>query len=221
MSLDISLLFSCTVLLPLIMGLIRVNRVRASYQPFLLFLLLAFTAEVVGYVSAKLTRSNMLSANIYTLLEAGLILYQFYAWGFLKKRPRLLTALVGAYLLTWIIENLIAGNLSERFCSYFVVLYSLVTVLLCINEINSLITAWSGNLFTHSKFLICIGFIIIGVYSLITEGTMLIDPENSFVTNKIFTLYIFINAFVNIVYAVAVYFMPVRDDYYFSKRFKA
>lgn len=221
MSLDISLLLSCTVLIPLIMGLLRVNRVRASYQPFLLFLLLAFTSEVVGYVSAKLTRSNMLSSNIYTLLEAGLILYQFYTWGFLKKRPRLMIALVGAYLLIWSWENIAMGQLCENFCSYFVVLYSLVTVLLCINEINSLITAWSGNLFMHSKFLICTGFIIIGVYSLITEGTMLIDPENSFVINKIFTLYVFINAFVNIVYAIAVYFMPVRDDYYFSKRFKA
>lgn len=221
MSLDISLLLSCTVLIPLIMGLLRVNQVRGSYQPFLVFLLLAFTAEVVSYLSAKLTRSNMLSSNIYTLLEAGLILYQFHAWGFLKKRPRLLMVLVGAYLLVWGWENIAMGQLTDNFCSYFVVLYSLVTVLLCINEINSLIASWSGNLFTHARFLICMGLIVIGVYSLITEGTMLIDPENSFVINKIFTLYIFINAFVNIVYAIAVYFMPVRDDYYFSKRFKA
>lgn len=214
-------LLSFTVLIPLIMGLVRMNRIRTSYHPFLVFLFFAFTAEVVSQVSIRLTRDNRVTNNIYILLEAAIILYLFYTWGFLKKRKWLLAVLAGAYLVTWVVENICMGVLSEGFSSYFVILYSLITVFLSISGINSLITSYNENLFRNSKFLICIGFIIMGVYSLITEGFMLIDPDNSEVSWKIFLIFVFVNAFVNIVYAVAVYFMPVRDDYYFSQRFKA
>ncbi len=214
-------LLSFTVLIPLIMGLVRMNRIRASYHPFLLFLFLAFTAEVVSEISIRLTRDNRVTNNIYIFLEAAILLYQFYTWGYLRRKKWLLGVLSAAYLITWGVENIGMGVLATGFSSYFVILYSLTTVFLSISEINLLITSYSGNLFRNAKFLICIGLIIIGVYSLITEGFLLIDPYNSSVSRKIFVIFAFINAFVNIVYAVAVYFLPVRDDYYFSKRFKA
>ena len=214
-------LLSFTVLIPLIMGLARMNRIRASFHPFLLLMLLAFTAEVVSQISIRLTKDNRIPSNIYILLEAGIILYLFYTWGFLKKRKWLFAALAAVYLVVWVVENICMGVLANGFSSYFVILYSLTTVFLSISEINALVTSYSDNLFRNSKFLICTGFIIIGVYSLITEGFMLIDPDNSKIGRQIFGIFAFINAFVNIVYAVAVYFMPVRDDYYFSKRFKA
>lgn len=212
---------SFTVLIPLIMGLVRMNRMRTSFHPFILFLFLAFTAELVSEVCIRLTEDNRMVNNIYILLEAFAILYIFYAWGGLRKRKWLLAVLCVVYLATWAFENLRMGVLMEGFSSYFLVLYSLVTVFLAISEINALITSYNDNLFRNSRFLICIGLIIIGVYSLITEGFMLIDPANAIVGRQIFLIFVFINAFVNIVYAVAVYFMPVRDDYYFSRRFKA
>lgn len=221
MSNTVTQLLSFTIIFPMVLGLIRMHRIRASYQPFLLLLLLALTSEVVSEVSIRLTKSNTITSNIYTLLEAGVILYLFYTWGFFKKRPRLMILLAIIYCAVWAFENLYMGLLADGFSSYFLMFYSLVTVLLSINEINSLIAAFGGNLFRNAKFLICIGFIIMGVYSVITEGFQLIDPDNSRVSRNIFNLFAFINAFVNIVYAIAVWFIPVRDDYYFSKRFKA
>ncbi|MGX5820622.1 hypothetical protein ACWKWU_20675 [Chitinophaga lutea] len=228
MSNFIGQLVSFTVAIPLVMGLARMNRIRASFQPFLLLLLMAFTSELVSMISIQLTQSNTISLNIYTLLEAGVILLQFYAWGFLRKKPQLLYLLIVIYLVVWSVENILLGGISTGFSSHFVMVYSLVTVLLSINEINSLITSFSGNLFRDSRFLICAGFIIMGVYSLVTEGLLLVahhfiieDLVTKALAQKIFTLFIIINAFVNIVYAFAVYYMPVREDYYFSRRFKA
>lgn len=221
MNLVISLLLSFTVVIPLIIGLVRLEHIRASYQPFLAYLLLAFTSELVSFLCVKFANSNVISANIYTILEACLILYLFYTWGFLKKRPWLMAILTLLYIGVWTGENIIMGKIDRDFCSYFIMLYSLVTVLLCINEINSLLIEYNRNLFRNAKFLICLGLIIMGVYSLIVEGTLLIDTENGALFTRVYSLFIFINAFVNIVYAIAVYFIPVRDDYYFSKRFKA
>ncbi|RPD39378.1 hypothetical protein [Chitinophaga barathri] len=202
------------------MGLIRLSKIRVSYQPFMLFLLLAFTAEMVGFITVKIIRNNYISTNVYTLVEAIVIACIFYAWGFFREHKLLFRIVLVLYAGVWVTENLIFGDLENQICSYFIFLYSLITVLLSINEINYLI-AERGNLFKNARFLICIGFIIICVYSLITEGTQLIDPDNAPLSNKIFTFYVYINAFVNIVYAVAVYFMPERDDIYFSKRFNA
>ncbi len=216
----IASILSFSIVIPLIMGLVRLGRIRISYQPFMIFMLLAFTSELVGFISVKVIRSNYVSTNIYTLVEAVVIAYIFYAWGFFRDHKILYWTVLALYCVVWTLENLVYGDLESQICSSFIFFYSLVTVLLSINEINYLI-AERGNLFRNARFLICIGLIIICVYSLITEGTQLIDPDNAPLSNKSFSVYVYINAFVNIVYAVAVYFMPERDDIYFSKRFNA
>jgi hypothetical protein len=216
-----SALLSFTIAIPLVLALVRIHKVRTSYFPFMVLLLLAFTTEVVSEISLHLTRGNTTVSNIYTLLEFGVILWQFYAWGFLRRRKALLILLAAVSFFTWVTENIGYGRLEVHFCSASVFINSLIIVFLCINEINALIASFSGHLFRNARFLICMGLMIISIYSLITEGTLLIDPQNAVVDWPIFNIFSFINAFVNIIYAIAVCFIPVRDDYYFSRRFKA
>lgn len=214
-------LLSFTVAIPLVVALVRIHKIRTSYFPFLVLLLLAFTTEVASEISLRLTRENTAINNIYTLLEIGVIFWQFHAWGFLRRRRGLLVVLASVSFICWTIENVAYGRLETDFCSATVFLNSLIIVFLCINEINALIASFSGHLFRNARFLICLGLMILSIYSLITEGTLLIDPENAVVSNRIFDIFSFTNAFVNIIYAIAVGFIPVRDDYYFSRRFKA
>lgn len=216
-----SALLSFTIVIPLIAALVRVHKIRTSYFPFLVLLLLAFTTEVVSEISLRLTRENTAISNIYTLLEIGVILWQFYAWGFLRRRRALLVVLAALSFLTWVTENIGYGRLETHFCTATVFLNSLIVVFLCINEINALIASFSGHLLRNARFLICLGLMIISIYSLITEGTMLIDPQNAVIDWPIFYIFSITNAIVNLVYAIAVCFIPVRDDYYFSRRFKA
>ncbi|WP_341840450.1 hypothetical protein [Chitinophaga caseinilytica] len=216
-----SALLSFTIAIPLVVALVRIHKVRTSYFPFMVLLLLAFTTEVASEISLRLTRENTAISNIYTLLEFGVILWQFHAWGFLRRRKALLIMLAAVSFIAWVIENIAYGRLETNFCSATVFLNSLIVVFLCINEINALIASFSGHLFRNAQFLICLGLMIISIYSLITEGTMLIDPKNAVVEWRIFNIFSFTNAFVNLIYAIAVYFIPVRDDYYFSRRFKA
>lgn len=216
-----SSLLSFTVAIPLVVALARVHKIRASYFPFLVLLLLAFTTEVASEISLRLTRENTAISNMYTLLEIGVILWQFYTWGFLRRRRALLIVLAALSFLTWITENIGYGRLETHFCSASVFLNSLIVVFLCINEINALIASYSGHLFRNARFLICLGLMVISIYSLITEGTMLIDPQNAVIDWPIFYIFSITNAIVNLVYTIAVCYIPVRDDYYFSRRFKA
>ncbi|WP_298715496.1 hypothetical protein [Chitinophaga sp.] len=216
-----SALLSYTILIPLVVALVRVHKIRTSYFPFLVLLLLAFTTEVASEISLRLTRENTAISNIYSLLEIGVILWQFHAWGFLRRRRALLIVLAALSFITWITENIGYGRLETHFCSATVFLNSLIVVFLCINEINALIASYSGTLLRNARFLICLGLMTISIYSLITEGTLLIDPQNAVIDWPIFYIFSITNAIVNVVYAIAVFFIPVRDDYYFSRRFKA
>lgn len=216
-----SALLSYTILIPLVVALVRVHKIRTSYFPFLVLLLLAFTTEVASEISLRLTRENTAISNIYSLLEIGVVLWQFHAWGFLRRRRALLIVLASLSFITWITENIGYGRLETHFCSATVFLNSLIVVFLCINEINALIASYSGTLLRNARFLICLGLMTISIYSLITEGTLLIDPQNAVIDWPIFYIFSIINAIVNVVYAIAVFFIPVRDDYYFSRRFKA
>lgn len=216
-----SALLSFTIAIPLVVALARVHKIRASYFPFMVLLLLAFTTELASEISLRLTQENTIINNIYTLLEPAVILWQFYAWGFLRRRKGLLIVLSSLCFITWTVENIAFQRLETHFCSASVFVNSLIIAFLCINEINALIASYSGHLFRNARFLICLALMIMSIYSLITEGTLLIDPDNAVVSTRIFNIYSFTNAFVNIVYAIAVFLIPVRDDYYFSRRFKA
>jgi hypothetical protein len=214
-------LVSQTVLIPLLIGLIRFNRTVASFQPFLLLLALAFISEAIGFICIRvLNASNAVPSNLYGLAESLVILYQFYVWGFLKRKHVLFIVLVSGISTVWITENLIFNKI-ETFSPFFRVSYAFIIVLLSINEINFLIVRDNKNLLKNSRFLICLGFITFFIYQIIYEATCFVEPDSSVLLLKIVSMFNSINAFVNLLYAIAVLYIPVKEEYYFNKHFDA
>jgi hypothetical protein len=215
-----SYILSATILLPFTMILLRLKQIHWSYFPFSFLLILGVITELINFFIVNDFGSTFIVFNIYLLLETVIVLFQFCAWGFLRKKPTLFGILLAFYISFWIIENFVWNDISTEWCSRFVVLFSSTIVLLSIHQMNSIIVSYSGSLFTNSCFLICTTFIITGIYGLITEGVMMIDPRYSSITKEIYPYFIYINAFINIIYAFAVYYIPVRESYYFKERFQ-
>jgi hypothetical protein len=214
-------LVSEIVIIPLIVGLIRYSRTVASYQPFLLLLALACMSETISFICIEVLKgSNAVPSNLYGFAECIVILYQFYVWGFLKRKRTLFIVLVTGLTLGWLTENVFLGKI-ETFSPVFRVSYAFITVLLSINEINYLIVQDNKNLLRNSKFLICLGFIIIFIYQILYEGTMFfLGPLSPFALTEV-CMFNYINAFVNLIYAIAVLLIPVKASYYFKKHFEA
>lgn len=212
-------LVSQTVLIPLAIGLIRYRRMVASYQPFLLLLLLAFISETISFICIEVLHTgNAIPSNLYELAECIVILAQFYAWGSLQKN-RLLYYLLGSLLAgTWITENLLYGKLGT-FSPVFRVAYAFIIVLMSINEMNHTIVQENRNLLKNAKFLINTGFITYFIYQIIYEASFFVGSDNSLIAIRIISVFLYINAFVNLIYAVAVYYIPVKDEYYFQRHF--
>src|SRR5258708_35681512 len=156
----LAFLLSQSILLPIIIGLIRIRRLDRSYQPFFLLLLIGFVTEIIGFIVIQAYgKSNFVIVNIYILLEWTLIAWQFHVWGFLRQRKMLFYALLVFTTICWIVENLVFRHITG-IVPYFRFLYFFLIVLLSINKINFMITHENRNLFRNPKFLICIGFII-------------------------------------------------------------
>lgn len=208
------------VIIPLVIGLIRFNRTVSSYQPFLLLLALAFISESISFICIEVLKtSNAIPFNLYGLAECMVILYQFYVWGFLKRKFRLYIVLAAGLTAGWVTENLLFAHI-ENFSPVFRVTYAFIVVLLSINEINYLIVQDNKNLLRNSRFLICMGFIIIFIYQIIYEASVFVGSD-TILTLKIVFMFNYINAFVNLIYVLAVLLIPVKTAYYFKKHFEA
>src|SRR5579871_1564069 len=104
-------LFSQSILLPIIAGLIRLRRIDKTYQPFFLLLLIGFLTELVSFVLIKkFHRSNAIPLNLYTLIEWALIFLQFHVWGLLRHRKPLFYGILAFTILGWVAANFFFGQ---------------------------------------------------------------------------------------------------------------
>src|SRR5882672_12202701 len=159
---------SQSILLPIIIGLIRFKTIKAEYLPFFLLLVIGFFTEVISFFLIQKNISNAIPTNIFVLTEWLLLTYQFYIWGFLKKKKRFFYALCLFPILVWIVENIIFRKITV-FSPYFRILYAFLLTLMSITEINYKITHDNKNLFRSPRFLICIGLILFFVYQILYE----------------------------------------------------
>lgn len=206
-----SFLVSQLLLLPLIIGLIRIRKIQSSYYPFLALLILGEINEIVSFLCIRYYETNVVPFNIYSLLECLLILYQFYRWRFYAKPRSWYWAVPVVITLAWITEYLVFMQITH-FSFVFRVSYAFMIVMLSINEINYLITHENRQLFKNARFLICLGFIIYFLYQILFEGAYLIiaNDRNEVVSNKIISLQVYVNALANIIFAVAMWFVPEK-----------
>ncbi|ASZ13795.1 hypothetical protein KTO58_05185 [Chitinophaga pendula] len=220
MSALFNFLSSQTVLIPLSIALIRYDRVIRSFLPFILLLLVSFITECLSFLFIRvLHTSNALVLNMHGLVESLLIAYLFYRWSMLKEKRLLFGVLGATFIVVWLVENILLQQIMS-FSPFFRVFYSFAVILLSINQINYMIAQDSSNLLKSATFLICIGFIIFFIYQIIYEAAYFVGQDNSDIANRIIYLFAFMNAFINMVYAIAVYHIPLKNEYYFNKHFK-
>jgi hypothetical protein len=214
MSSALAFLISLSILLPLIAGFLRLDRIKSGYQPFFLVILFGSVTELFNFLLIRHFQiSNAVPSNINTLVEWSLIAWQFHQWGLMRKSKKRFRWLLAGMALFWMTENLVFGQLGV-FSPYFRFCYSFLIVLFSVNEINFMITHKNRNLFRNPRFLICIGFIIYYMYKIIYEWAYQI----SLIGKSEFTAFIefffaYINAVVNIIFAIALLLIPGREKF--------
>jgi len=216
----INFLLSQAIIIPIIVALIRFKKIDKAYYPFLILLLVGFLTELASFFCINVYKTNAPVLKIYSLAECCIILYQVYLWKNSAKYNRTFVVLVIICVVFWVAETLLFTI--NTFSPYFRVFYAFIIVLLSINQINSMMFYQSVTLVRNPVFIISLAFIIFFLYQIVDEASLFIGSDQSAVANKIIMGFGYLNFFINLMYAVGVYFMGnSKDDpysHYFNRR---
>jgi hypothetical protein len=199
-----------------IIGLIRYRKVLKTFRPFIILIVTALITEIVNHVLIyHYGKGNAVIINIYGLVECFLWLWQFYNWNAFRKRSRLLPILVTLLIVIWTADNIILGKLNT-FSSWFTIVYSFTLVFLSINEVNRQIVEERKNIFINTKFLACAGILLFYTYRILVESFYLLDmaQANKEFLRELFRILIYVNLFVNLLFAFATIWIPTLQRFY-------
>lgn len=191
-----------------ITGWIRFRKIDPAFHPFLYLLSAGFVHEVWSIIRLYTGHSNIVLFNSYLLAEALLLGWQFHRWGVIRRRGVFL-ALQLVLACWWATEWLLTAK--NSFTSNFIIFYSITTVLLSITCINRLLFRDAGPLLRNSTFLLCACFILYFSFSALTEIFWMTELTNSKAFRiRIHALLNYVNLFTNLVYVIAILWMPMR-----------
>ena len=212
MSYGLSLVFTFSILIAAVIGGIRFKEIDPAYRPFLILIWVSLINEALSVALAYTIRNNTVNNNVFFLIEAILITWQFKRWKLFNDDNFTYALLNGILVVAWITEMSLFGI--KTFYSYFIILHSFVIVLLSISMINRLITRENRFLLRQPIFLICTAFIGYFTFAALTETFWQYGlNENKDFRLRIYHILHYINLFSNLIYALAVLWMPTRPKF--------
>jgi hypothetical protein len=192
-------LLSLSIFLPTLAGLFLFLK-NKTITPFLLCLFLGSMVTILPILIKGCYLLNSI-INIYILFELVLFLFQFKKWGLFKKKFNFYV-LIFLSMLVWLYTGICISDIGIR-NTYFRLFYSFILVLIATDFVNK-IAFERIKLMKDYRFIICIGFIIFYFYNIIIESFCLtkLGFSSQFIYN-IFNIKSYLNAFVNLLYFVA------------------
>lgn len=196
-----------------IIGLVRIKKIDQVYYPFVLLLWVGLLNEIINTIVINAGYSNAINDNIYGLLESLIITWFFLRAGVFNNNRKLGYYVFWGLILLWIIINFLIFNV-KQFSSYFNIIYSLYTVIMSINIINQLMLKERKRLIRNSMFIISIGFISFFTYKALIEIFWVygLNASKDFRV-EVYRIMTYINAIVNLFYAIAVLWMPRKREF--------
>jgi hypothetical protein len=212
MDLELIDITSASILIAAVLGGIRFRKLDPGFFPFILLIWLGVISEGASLIIITQGHTNEVQYNIFLIVEAVLILLQFYKWKLFSTKAVFYSFLSGL-ILCWVAEDFIFFSI-HTFNSYFIIIASYTLVLLSINMINRLLNSETGSLIKNPVFLISLGFILYFTYAVLVEIFLIYGMENNIsFSMKIFNILIYINLITNLIYSVAIIWIPTKSTF--------
>jgi hypothetical protein len=213
MNFDLNAVFSLSVGIGAVIGWIRFKKIDPAFFPFLLLMWVALLQETLSIILSREGYSNALNYNIYSLAEALLLTWQFRRWGLFRGKEIIYPLIQWSYAGAWVIESLTIHSVNT-FNSGFLIGYSFLILLMSVVMINRLLVREPYYLLRNSRFLILMALMIYFTYAVLVEAFWLFGLNRSrFFRIRIYEILSYINLFTNLIYAVAILWMPMKPRY--------
>jgi len=210
----LSEIFALSIVIGGVIAIFRIRRADPVYYPFILLIWMATLNEILSGALMRSGYPTIVNNNIYVLLESLTIIW------FFKKLKTVFTGnafffgLVASFILFWIVENLIISRITA-ISYYFRIYYSFAIVICSITTVNYLIVTAKRSIIKMPVFLICIGLIVFFTYKILLEAFWvygLMNNSRDFRIN-VYTILIYLNLFVNLLFALAILWIPRKREY--------
>lgn len=191
-----------------------------SYYPFIYNLFIVLMVEIIIGAQRNATVVTKIT-NIFSLADFCLFAWLFHNWGLFNfNKKRFITIIVSAAAL-WIYITFILGSFS-KINNLFLLIYSFMLIFFSVTTFNKIVVQQRTNILTNARFWICIGIIIFYSFFIVTRATDLSTESLKHLTsvlknkhsfrNNLQTINDYSNIFVNLLYAVAVIWIPRKKN---------
>ena len=205
----LSIVSTYSILIAAVLGVIRFREIQESYYPLVYICWAALITEIVASIVQK-SSGTLWPSNVYVLFEGLLFTWQFRKWGLFQSRPYFFYIIQVAIAALWFVDNFIVHTIHEL-SSVYRISYSVLLVILAIDQINKLIVHERKRFVTNARFLLCIGVIFYFSYKFTLETFYLYALEKSqnfeFVIS-IFAIQKYVNLLANLLYAYIILWIP-------------
>ena len=202
--------FSFSIFIGGIIGIARFNKINKNFYPFLFLVWIACVNELVSYILIRTHHTTIFNSDLYVLTESLLLILLFRNFQLFKHSGYLFYGLIAFLVIFWLTEEFfIAGP--NAINVYFRVSYSFIIVLLSITMINKIIAENKKKIFLNPLFILCAGFIIFFTYKVLVYSFWIYALNSGHkLLLDMFTIMIYINLLTNLIYAIAVLWMPKK-----------
>ena len=194
--------------------MVRFSQIRREYYPFIYVIWLACVNEMLAFVLVLSQRHNIISNNLYSIIEGLLLLWFFQELGVFRRWKFMRYLLSLLFVAVWITDNFIIHPFGTSFNSYFNIFSSFTLVLLAITTINNILVT-EKEVLKNPAFLICIAITIFFTYMILVESFWIygFTQRKSSFANNVYSILSWINLFCNLIYAVAILWMRKKQDF--------
>ncbi|RYG50105.1 MAG: hypothetical protein EOO01_11475 [Chitinophagaceae bacterium] len=206
-------LYCFSIAIAAILGVVRFSRIYPGFKPFVYVCWAALLTETVCYFLVYNRGNTYIPYGIYSLAESLLITWFFREMGIFRKKPQLFMALIYFYIAAWITEAVFFNAFGKNM-TWFRLVHAFIVVLLSIVLISKELSIQRTFLLKSSVFLICIAFLLYFTLAVIAGVFELYDFGGDLALRiKMQGIMMYTNVIVNLIYALAVLWIPQRLRY--------
>ncbi len=205
-------LLSYFIIIPVCCAVAGRAKLGRLFIPFMLFLVAGLCNEIASTVRTYTVQDSSLNTNIYMLIEALLLCWQFQRWGAFRKSAPLFGGLMASLLLTWVAE--ITQFAMPRTLLYFSMYYCFILSVCSIEMISRL--AGRKDLAWEQKtiFKISTAFMIYFMCRLMLDSSWYLGVAMSaHFQRAVFDVMALINVAINLAYAMIILWIPGKQKY--------
>jgi hypothetical protein len=210
-------ILSLSIGIAVIIGIVRFRRIDPSYYPFIYNIIVALLVEILNRILTETghTVAFIFVLNVFSYIDFFLFLWLFHNWGLFNRKKSAFITIAGIFFLIWLFEGVLVTGFVELNL-YFFMLYAFALIFFSVNTFNKAVVHERSSIFRNAKFWICLGIIIFYPFFIVTVTTGISLFRNNVSVQfrrDLQAISVFSNLLVNLLYAVAVIWIPRKKNF--------